>query len=214
MTVEYKLYQEVTGELKARSRQQRLAAAALGLERLWPMFEEWTTTEGHMLLYRRPAEFQTPVRRMLDACWQQIDSETAIKPLQEQYSSLLRFMSASFDEDDGPNVDFAAGKPLIDELFCGVRCFFAEDSQACYASACVTAYSGYLFEKLYDECCDNESSWQPPLSKTIEETIAAHPSWQRELAEIRCNLALVNQFSGDVASLYRRREEIWRMEDR
>ena len=216
------LYSQIQEDLVSCDRMQMLTLAAFGLERLWRMFEDWTKTEGDPLLYQKPNSFRQRMRDILDHIWEQIESGQEINPYEKEFNDFCNFVNASFDENDGQDVDMGTGTPLIDEMFSGVVCFFSEREARSYASSCIVSYAGYLLELLYDrfydECKKSVSGQEISpgeraelLDAKIDAAIAEHPLWKEEIERIKHDFAIVKKESNHFKSLCERKVEIQRM---
>ena len=219
--ISYSLYISVTEELASCTRMQTLALAALGLERLWKMFSDWTDTEGDPLLYQRPAAFRRRARDILDLFWAQIEAGQESSRHDGELRRFLDFVNGSCDGNDAPDVDMGTGRPLLNEMFGGVQCFFSEMEEKSNAAGCVTAYAGYLEGILYDRYdgpCREGLPQVPPgeraelLERRIDAAIGEDPLWKAELARIRQDFLLVRDSSADFARLRKRRAELWQMD--
>lgn len=217
------LYLQIKEDLACCNRIQMLTFAALGLERLWRMFHDWTKTEGDPLLCQKPSSFHQRARNILDHIWEQIESGQEINRHQEEFDDFLDFVNSSFDEMDAQDVDMETGTPLIDEMFSGAICFFSEEKAIDYASVCVTSYAEYLsellYDFLYDECKNSISNQeispierQKLLDAKIDAAIAEHPLWKEEIERIKHDFAIVKKDSSNVALLCKRKIETQKMD--
>lgn len=221
--ISHNLYLQIEEELASCDRMQMLTLAALGLERLWRMFDDWTKTEGDPLLYQKPSSFRQRARDILDHIWQQIESGQEINHHEEEFDDFLDFVNASCDEMDAQDVDMGTGGPLIDEMFSGAICFFSEREARSYASSCMIAYAEYLSELLYDhfyDACKKIISGQgiSPIEKQnlldakIDAAIAEHPLWKTEIERIQQDFVIVKKYSNNFECLYKRKLEIQQMD--
>lgn len=217
------LYSQIKEDLVSCDRMQMLTLAAFGLERLWRMFEDWTKMEGDPLLYQKPNSFRQRVRDILDHIWEQIENRQEINPYKKEIHDFLDFVNASFDEDDGQDVDMGTGTPLINEMLCGAVCFFSEREERTYASSCIISYAEYLSELLYDYFYDeckksfygqeiSPREWQKLLDEKIDAAIAEHPLWTEEVERIKHDFAIVKKESNNFECLCKRKLEIQQMD--
>ena len=216
------LYSQIQEDLAFCDRMQMLTLATFGLERLWRMFEDWTKTEGDPLLYQKPNSFRQRMRNILDHIWEQIESGQEINPYEKEFDNFLNFVNASFDENDGQDVDMGTGNPLINEMFCGAVCFFSEREARKYASSCITAYaeylSGLLYDYFYNECKKSVSGQeispkerQKLLDAKIDGAIMEYPLWKEEIERIKRDFAIVKKESNNFKLLCERKVEIQQM---
>lgn len=221
--ISLKLYQQIEEDLISCDGMQMLTLAAFGLERLWRMFEDWTKTEGDPLLYQKPNSFRQRMRDILDHIWEQIESRQEINPYKKEVHDFCDFVNASFDEDDGQDVDMETGTPLIDEMFSGAVCFFSEREARNYASACIASYAEYLsdllYDYFYDECKKSfsgqeisPSEWHKLLDEKIDAAIAEHPLWKEEAERIKHDFAIVKKESNNFECLCKRKLAIQQMD--
>lgn len=221
--VSYDLFLEIKENLSSCNRRQTLALAALGLERLWRMFDDWTKTEGDPLLYQKPISFRQRTRDILDFLWEQIKSGEETNRHEKELESLLDFINASCDEMDAQDVDMGTGRPLLGMMFGGVSCFFSIENTRAYASECITAYAAYLadllYDRFYDECKESIShediSQQEAgklLASKIDAAIAENPLWRAEIERIQLDFIIVKKHSNNFECLCKRKLEIQQMD--
>lgn len=220
--ISYDLFISVEKALAAYTRGQVLALAALGLERLWPMFYDWTCTDGDPLLYQKPLAFRKPMRDLLDAFWAQAEGGQMKEETSGMLDSFLDFINASCDGNDAPDVDMGTGRPLLDLLFGGVDCFFSERDAEADASDCITRYAAYLSDRLYDRHCGRckaelsgfegpEAARQRHFSQRMDSAAADDPLWRQELARIEQDFRLVKSPDLTPQHLLTRRKELHKM---
>ena len=221
--ITYDLYKAVKTALSSCTRAQTLTLAALGLERLWPMFCAWTETEGDPLLYQRPRAFRQPARELLDCFWELAEGGHAEARLGRRLHHFLDFVNAACDPNDAPDVDMGTGRPLLGLMFGGVDCFLSEQDAESGAGACITEYAAYLGDRLYDQLYDQCRASIPLLdvppreqqrltNKALDAAIAEAPIWKEELARIRGDFAIVKSSPASLERLRSRRLEIRRMD--
>lgn len=220
--ISYDLFISVKKALSDCSRGQVLALAALGLERLWPMFYDWTCTDGDPLLYQKPAAFRKPMRDLLDAFWAQAEGGQRVEQAGGMLDGFLDFINAACDENDAPDVDMGTGRPLLDLLFGGVDCFLSQRDTEADASDCITAYGAYLSDRLYDRHYDrckaalsgfagSEEERRRIFSQRMDEAAADDPLWRQELERIEQDFRLVKSPDLTPRRLCDRRKSLHKM---
>ena len=220
----YDLFLHVKGELSSYSRAQMLTLAAFGLERLWRMFDDWTKTEGDILLYQKPISFRKRARDILDLLWEQLESGQEINRHEQEFMSFLDFINASFDEEDAQDVDMGTGRPLLDIMFSGVSCFFFEEDAKSEASTCITAYADYLDGLLGDWVYDaykkglslpagiSQREKQKLLYEKVDAAVAEQSLWRAEVERIQQDFIIVKRHSDNFDCLCQRKLEIQQMD--
>lgn len=221
--VSYDLFLETKENLSSCNRTQMLALAALGLERLWRMFDDWTKTQGDPLLYQKPISFRQRARDVLDFLWEQLKSGQETNSHEKELESFLDFINASCDEMDAQDVDMGTGRPLLGMMFGGISCFFSTENTRAYASECITAYAVYLadllFDRVYDECKESVSlqdisqrEKEKLLDTKINAAIAENPLWKAETERIQRDFIIVKKHSNNFECLCKRKLEIQQMD--
>lgn len=213
------LSEAVKQRLGALTRTQRLAAAVLGVERMWQMFEDWTRQESAPGLRRSPREFRMPFRLALDLLWKPVETG---KPYSEHcavFDRLYEFVESSYDEEDALDVDFGDVRLFVDELVSGgIAGFFpipmerqlsapwnAPDFYVDCAARFVTLYAEQLYEHLYERYCE-----QNPSGKREAELcgqIAGDALWIAETERIESDLTLVRDYPSNREAVLQRRAE-------
>ena len=211
------LEDRLAGELESCTPVQGLTLALLGLERTWQMFLDWTRQERVELLLCKPETLRAPVREALDLLWEQVYAgqeynrhRDVFDLLWEQvyagqeynrhrdvFDRLREQIDHSFEEEDGPDVDFGTAAPLVDAFYGSVSCFFdilperryqrpwcEPDFYVSGMAFCTLTYAEALSDFLYDQYSASDSG-DP---ETIFDRMEKDPLWTQEVRRIYSDL--------------------------
>lgn len=206
----------LTKELKSCTHVQGLTLALLGLERTWQMFLDWTCREHVELLLCKPETLRAPVREALDLLWEQVYEGQTYNRHRDVFDRLRDQIDHSFEEEDGPDVDFGTAAPLVDAFYGSASCFFEVLPERRYQrpwcepdfyvsgmAFCTLAYAEALSNFLYDEYSASVSK----DSETIFNCMEKDPLWVQEVQRIESDLELVRGCPMNKDRIEQRRNE-------
>lgn len=209
-----KFLAEVDTRMESLSDVQFRLPALCAMERQWQLYLDWTRQDSAYCLQVPPETLRQPARDLLDLLWEQLEAGEAMGSHREAYDRFLRQIEASFDEEDGQDVDFGNANLLLDALQGHGYIFFPVREEVLRrggplrrrAAYCATNYLYYYHGDYLADCLPEGTPYDQ--WEQLTDACAEHdPVWLAETARVREDLEAAGRFPAS-REWFRQRREI------
>lgn len=216
-----KFHVQVKEKMRALSDVQILLVVLCAMERQWQLYLDWTRLESAFCLQVKPETLRGPMRELLDVLWEQVWAEEPVNGHRDVYDRLFRQVEASFDEEDGQDVDFGNANLLLEAAEDAFIFFpmteekrrrhlpggLCDRAAGCAASYLYRLHGDYFADRVLEQGRPADGELAPLIDAWAEKD----PAWRAETARILEDLEAARLYPANRAWFQAKKEEYSRL---